>query len=433
MIISGWGRNKSINCKIIYPQNINEIITIFKRNEIRGIITRGMGRSYGDISIYKNIISLEKFTKKFDFDVENGILNCSTNFTLEEILSKIVKAGWFFNVTPGSKYVSIGGAIANDVHGKNHHKDGSFCDFVDEIEIITPDGNIERCSKQTNSDLFKSTCGGAGMTGVILSAKIRLLKIFSKNLDIHTHQSNNIEKTLELFNKLSKNKYVVAWVDTLNSSSFGRSIIFSANHSNDKDLELRINKQIEIPSILVKPFMNKFFLSIFNKIYFFINKKKKILKQNIDNFFYPLEKIKNWNSFYGKNGFIQIQILILEKEKYLNVLNKIFSHLSNNNIFSYLTTLKEFGNGNDNFLSFPEKGLSLTLDIPNNDKLPEIYNDLEKLIFQDKIKIYLAKDSFMSKDFFKKNYKKINMFELQKNKIDPQKKMRSLLSERLEI
>ena len=271
------------------------------------------------------------------------------------------------------------------------------------------------------------------MTGVILSAKIRLLKIFSKNLDIHIHQSNNIEKTLELFNKLSKNKYVVAWVDTLNSSSFGRSIIFSANHSNDKDLELRINKQIKIPSILVKPFMNKFFLSIFNKIYFFINKKKKILKQNIDNFFYPLDKIKNWNSFYGKNGFIQIQILILEKEKYLNVLNKIFSHLSNNNIFSYLTTLKEFGNGNDNFLSFPEKGLSLTLDIPNNDKLPEIYNDLEKLIFQDKIKIYLAKDSFMSKDFFKKNYKKINMFELQKNKIDPQKKMRSLLSERLEI
>ena len=433
MIISGWGRNKSINCKIIYPQNINEIITIFKRNEIRGIITRGMGRSYGDISIYKNIISLEKFTKKFDFDIENGILNCSANFTLEEMLSKIVKAGWFFNVTPGSKYVSIGGAIANDVHGKNHHKDGSFCDFVDEIEIITPDGNIERCSKQTNSDLFKSTCGGAGMTGVILSAKIRLLKIFSKNLDIHIHQSNNIEKTLELFNKLSKNKYVVAWVDTLNSSSFGRSIIFSANHSNDKDLELRINKQIKIPSILVKPFMNKFFLSIFNKIYFFINKKKKILKQNIDNFFYPLDKIKNWNSFYGKNGFIQIQILILEKEKYLNVLNKIFSHLSNNNIFSYLTTLKEFGNGNDNFLSFPEKGLSLTLDIPNNDKLPEIYNDLEKLIFQDKIKIYLAKDSFMSKDFFKKNYKKINMFELQKNKIDPQKKMRSLLSERLEI
>ena len=164
------------------------------------------------------------------------------------------------------------------------------------------------------------------MTGVILSAKIRLLKIFSKNLDIHIHQSNNIEKTLELFNKLSKNKYVVAWVDTLNSSSFGRSIIFSANHSNDKDLELRINKQIKIPSILVKPFMNKFFLSIFNKIYFFINKKKKILKQNIDNFFYPLDKIKNWNSFYGKNGFIQIQILILEKEKYLNVLNKIFSH-----------------------------------------------------------------------------------------------------------
>ena len=431
MIIAGWGNNNIIRSDFFYPKNEQEIIEILKKLNNEGIITRGLGRSYGDMSLNKNILSLERYKKIFELDEKTGVLRCSSNLSIVEILEKIVNKGWFLNVTPGSKYVTIGGAIANDVHGKNHHKDGSFSEYVDEIKIITPDGKINICSNKSEYDLFKATCGGAGLTGVIVSAKLKLLKIKSKNLNVTIFKTKSIDETLKKFREFNENKYLVAWLDTINKKNFGKAVIFSGDHSEDNDLNLKLKKGFNLPSFMGSLFMNNFFVSIFNKFYFLKHKNNFKVKQDIDTFFYPLDRVLNWNKFYGKKGFTQIQILIKDEDKYKEILIKILDFFIKKNIYSYLTTLKEYGQGNNNYLSFAEKGLSVTLDIPLKNGFLIIYEEFENILLNQNVKIYLAKDSFMSKDFFYKSYDKINEFINFKKKIDPSSKFKSIQSQRL--
>ena len=216
---------------------------------------------------------------------KKGILRCSANATIEEILPMIVPRGWFLSVTPGSKFVSIGGLIANDVHGKNHHVDGSFSDFVKEIKIIDQFGKIKICSKKKNISLFKTTCGGIGLTGIIIEAKIKLIKIKSKNIDVKIYKTQNLKDTINLFKKIDYHKYTVGWVDTCSKKKFGRSLIFCGEHSNDNQLNYKPQNKFTIPPFLIKLFMNRFFVSIFNMIYFYKSTNKEIKKDSINSFF----------------------------------------------------------------------------------------------------------------------------------------------------
>ena len=182
--LSGWGNNINIFSNVYNPENNDEIINIILKDKISNFITRGLGRSYGDSSLADNVISLENYKKVFNFDKNEGILECSSNYSLGELMKIILEKGWFFNVTPGSKFVTIGGAIASDVHGKNHHLDGSFSDYVISLKIITAEGKLYNCSKSENPQLFQATCGGMGLTGIIVSAKIKLLKVKSKFIQL---------------------------------------------------------------------------------------------------------------------------------------------------------------------------------------------------------------------------------------------------------
>jgi decaprenylphospho-beta-D-ribofuranose 2-oxidase len=431
MNISGWGNNNIINSEIVYPENDEEIIKIIKSLNNDSIITRGLGRSYGDMSLNRNALSLKKYEKYYNLDQETGILECSANVSISEILEKIITKGWFLNVSPGSKFVTIGGAIANDVHGKNHHKDGSFSDYIVELKLIVPDGTIKVCSKITDSQLFRATCGGAGLTGIIISTKIKLLSINSKNVDVKIFKTKNIRDTLKKFKELKNSKYLVAWLDTRNKKGLGRSVVFSGEHSDDNNLDFKIKGGFRLPSIFGKLIMNSFFISIFNRFYYLFHKNDSSQKQDIDNFFYPLDKLSNWNEFYGKRGFTQLQILIKDENKYEEILNQILNFFISKKIYSYLSTLKEYGKGNDNYLSFAENGLSITLDIPIKENFFEIYQEFERIISSQNVKIYLAKDSFMSKNFFKNSYRKISLFKEIKKKIDPESKLQSIQSRRL--
>ena len=164
MYISGWGNNLQVKSNTLYPKNINEIIGIIKDYKSKGILVRGMGRSYGDVALNENIISLKFFKKILELDEKKGLLKCSSNATISEINDLIISKGWFLNITPGSKFVTVGGAIANDVHGKNHHKDGSFSDYIEEFDIIKENGQIVSCSNKMNSEMFHATCGGLGLS-----------------------------------------------------------------------------------------------------------------------------------------------------------------------------------------------------------------------------------------------------------------------------
>jgi decaprenylphospho-beta-D-ribofuranose 2-oxidase len=433
MHISGWGNNFKKKSNIHYPKNISQIIHIIKKNNIKNFITRGEGRSYGDQALNKDILSLKYINKKVSLDERTGLLKCSSNITIEKILPVIIPKGWFLGVTPGSKYISIGGLIANDVHGKNHHKDGSFSNYIKDIKLIDQNGKIKICSENKNSSLFRSTCGGAGLTGVIIEAKIQLIKINSNYLDVKIFKKKNLKETINFFNKIENYKYSVGWVDTCSEKNFGRSIIYCADHSNDKKLDYKIKNSFGLPAFFVKFFMNNFFLKIFNWLYYISSSDIRIIKKDINSFFYPLDRIKNWNKFYGKKGFTQIQFLIRNKKNYYNVSNKIFNFLRKKKIYSFLTTIKLYGKKNKNYLSFCEKGLSITMDIPISNFTKEKYLDLEKLLFKNNVKLYLAKDSFMSSTHFKKTYKEFKIFKKKLNIFNSKLIFKSNLSERLKI
>ena len=170
--ISGWGKNVSVHKNIYNPKNNEEIIDLIFNKKISNFITRGLGRSYGDSSLADNVVSLKDYNKFFNFNEKDGFIECSSNYSLNELIKIILQKGWFFKVTPGAKFVTIGGAIASDVHGKNHHLDGSFANHVMSLKVITAEGKLYNCSKDENKQLFHATCGGMGLTGIIVSAKM---------------------------------------------------------------------------------------------------------------------------------------------------------------------------------------------------------------------------------------------------------------------
>ena len=429
--LSGWGNNINVNSNIYLPKNNDDITNLYKKGIALNSITRGLGRSYGDSSLDNSIISLKNYEKYIKFDNELGTLECSSNYSLNEILKLIVKKGWFFNVTPGSKFITIGGAIASDVHGKNHHLDGSFCDYIFSFKIITSQGILYNCSKEENLELFQASCGGMGLTGIIVSAKIKLLKIKSKIINTEIIKTKNLEQTIKNFKKFNANKYIVAWIDALaKNEHMGRSVIFIGNHSDEGDLNFFEKIKFSIPKIFPGFLLNRYIIKAFNKFYYFIHKNNKKIKQSLNNFFYPLDAIGSWNNLYGKEGFIQIQILITEKN-FEEVICKTLEFFQKKKQFSFLTTLKELGIGNENYLSFPSKGYTLTLDLKMNSNLKTIYEEFELLLAQYKTKVYLTKDSFMSKKYFEDTYKKLNKFKEIKNKYDPLNVIKSFQSRRL--
>ena len=431
MYISGWGNNLQIKSNTLYPKNINEIIGIIKDYKLKGILVRGMGRSYGDVALNENIISLKYFKRILELDEKDGFLKCSSNVTISEINDLIISKGWFLNITPGSKFVTIGGAIANDVHGKNHHRDGSFSDYIEEFEIIKENGEVVSCSNEINSEMFHATCGGLGLTGIITNVKIKLLKINSKNIDVKIVKTNNFEQTIQKLNDLKDYKYLVAWTDTLSKKNNGRSIIFCGEHSNDGDLNYKKQKSFKIPGLFGFFLLNSIFVKMFNLFYYLFHKNNQKLKKDINNFFYPLDTVNSWNKLYGKDGFTQVQILIKQNKNNKDLLEEIINYFSEKGFYSYLTTLKEYGEGNRNLLSFGEKGLSITLDIALGANFSDVYKNFEKRFSNENIKIYLAKDSFMSKTFFKNTYSNLNNFIEFQKKVNPNSTFKSKLSKRL--
>ena len=433
MSLSGWGNNLSTFSNVYNPENNDEIINIILKDKISNFITRGLGRSYGDSSLADNIISLKNYKKFFNFDKSEGIIECSSNYSLGELIKVILEKGWFFNVTPGSKFVTIGGAIASDVHGKNHHLDGSFSDYVVSLKIITAEGKLYNCSKNENPELFQTTCGGMGLTGIIVSAKLQLLKVKSKFINTQIIKTKNLNETIVKFKEFNDNKYVIAWIDTTaKNEDKGRSIIFIGNHLEDGNLEYSEKRTISIPSRFPGFILNKYTIKLFNKLYYHFHKHNKKFQQDLDSFFYPLDNINNWNNLYGKNGFIQIQILVEEKDPEV-ILNKILDFFQEREQNSFLGTIKEFGKGNNNYLSFPSKGYTFTLDLKMTKKLNKVYQEFENLLKNHRTKIYLTKDSFMSEQYFKKTYNNYNKFKEIKNKHDPLNLINSFQSRRIGI
>jgi len=427
-----WGLYPKIKSKVFKFDSNEQLKDIIEKNN--EVIPYGNGRSYGDSALSKNIIYTRNKDYFLDFDEKNGILYVESGILLSEILEFFIPKGWFLKVTPGTKQITIGGAIASDIHGKNHHIEGCFSECVKEFTIMLPNKEIVKCTKEGTPELWKATCGGQGLTGVILDAKIELKKIKSKNIEQTTIKTKNLKETFEAFEKYSNMPYSVAWIDCLaKEENIGRSLLMVGDFSDDGDLNYKLKKTKTIPFNFPTFALNKLSVKAFNWLYY--NKvKNKISNQkvDIDTFFYPLDAINHWNRIYGKNGFTQYQFILPKNNSYKG-LKEILKTIANSGKGSFLAVLKLYGKANDNWLSFPLEGYSLALDFKIEKGVFELLDILDTIVLKYGGRIYLTKDVRVSKKVFEKGYPNIEKFREFRKKNNMYEKFQSLQSKRVDI
>ena len=432
MSLLSWGMYPKIKNTVFKFKNDNSLKRIVKENN--ELIPYGNGRSYGDSALSTNIINVKPNNFFIDFDEEKGLLHIQSGVLLSEILASFVPRGWFLKITPGTKLITIGGAIASDVHGKNHHVEGCFSECVQEFAIMLADGEVVTCSKESTPELFKATCGGMGLTGIILNAKIYLKKINSQYIDQTTIKTKNLKETFEAFEAYKEKPYSVAWIDCLaKGDHIGKCLLMVGDFKNDGNLNYKETKQLSIPFNFPSFALNNFSVKAFNWLYYG-KSRKGISKQkvNIDTFFYPLDAIGHWNRIYGKNGFTQYQFILPKNVSYEG-LKEILTAISDSGKGSFLAVIKLYGKANDNYLSFPIEGYSVALDFKIEEGLFKLLDELDKIVIRYQGRIYLTKDVRVSKENFEKGYPQIKTFREYRKENNMDNKFQSLQSKRVGI
>jgi FAD/FMN-containing dehydrogenase len=403
-----WGRYPRANQVVIEPAWSDDPI-VFEPG--RSYLPFGLGRSYGDSCLNDGgvIISTRRLDRFLSFDSEKGLLTCEAGVSLADILSFSVPRQWFLPVTPGTKFVTLGGAIANDVHGKNHHRAGTFGCHVTEFELLRSSGEILRCSPERNAELYAATIGGLGLTGLIRSATLQLKKIGGPYIDRESVKFGSLDEFFEISAQSEMSfEYTVAWLDCVSTGkSFGRGLFFRGEHSNMPANGHRPGKPLlKVPFDFPGFALNKLSVSAFNQLYFhkqFSRIKKDVL--HYDPFFYPLDSVYDWNRIYGSRGFLQFQCVI-PTEDHHEALTRILRLIVDSGRASFLAVLKEFGDvPSPGMLSFPRKGVTLCLDFPNQGQSTlELLSRIDDIVRNTGGAQYPAKDSTMSGSSFKQYF-----------------------------
>ena len=436
MIVSGWGRYPVIDCRIEVLRDPQDLTCTFARNH--SLIARGNGRSYGDAAINPETTLLMSSCDRFlEFDARTGFIECEAGVLLSDLLAVTVPRGWFPPVVPGTKFVTIGGLIAADVHGKNHHRDGSFGQHVESLRLALANGTVVNCSRTENSEIFAATLGGMGLTGVILSARFRLRPIASVLIEETMIRAPTLELLLLQFSEHDAATYSVAWIDCLaRGGQFGRGVLLLGEHVDVQHASPRGDYKpgrisrapaLSIPKLPVSP-LNRWSIKLFNELYYRLHASKRSVT-HYDGFFFPLDGVQNWNRIYGRRGFVQYQCVIGGSDSEQG-LRRILGLVRDIGAGTFLAVLKKLG-PSTRFLSFPMPGYTITLDFPVR---PETLNSLARLdaiLAEHKGRVYLAKDARAPRQLVEQGYPEIEAFRQLRRTIDPDRKFRSLLSERL--
>ena len=378
------------------------------------IIPFGKGRSYGDVCMNnQGFLFDSESLDGIDFDNISGMVRCGAGVTLKQILDKTVPCGWMLPVVPGTKEVTVGGAIANDIHGKNHHRMGSFGNHVESFTLCTSYGKQIVCSPDTNFDLFQATIGGLGLTGLITSATIKLMKISSPYMHVRNIPFNSISEFIELSHKYDEEfLYSVGWLNV--SQKLGSGILQLGNHSESSRVEhdYKKAKQVKVPQFFRIPgVINKFTVRMINSLYAKLNSKDSGSKY-YDAFLFPLDGLPSWNKIFFPKGFLQYQCLV----PYPNAsvaLDEILRIAETSGSLSFLNVIKIFGTHSSlGKMSFPQEGVTMSLDFFKiNSELFELLDDMDAIIFDNGGKIYPAKDFRMNSQYFGSNFPKYREFE----------------------
>ena len=428
-LLSGWGNYPRIDARLIASADMAAE---------PALIARGNGRAYGDSAINPHA-TLSMLGQKAipAFDPDAGKIAVQAGLLFADLIEHILPHGWFVPVTPGTKFASVGGAVAADVHGKNHHVAGSLSAHVEALDLALADGTVLTCSATQHADVFAATCGGMGLTGIIVAVTLRLLRIETSLIRQRTSRCANLAEAMAAL-AAARDTYAVAWIDCLaKGAAMGRSVLFLGEHARADEvpagkggLVATRRRAVRMPVDFPGFVLNRWSVAAFNELYWRRAKPGEALV-DYDGYFYPLDALLEWNRIYGRAGFVQYQC-VLPTEASEAGLTALLTRIAQAGAGSFLSVLKLFG-PQDGVLSFPMAGFTLALDFPANPKTFALLDELDAVVADHGGRLYLAKDARMGAAFFQRSYPRLDEFRALRARLDPGGKFWSVQSRRLGI
>ncbi|MHB1596287.1 MAG: FAD-binding protein [Streptosporangiaceae bacterium] len=444
--LTGWGMTEPTMAQVADPADAGEVAELVKGARNRGVIARGLGRSYNNAAQNggRVVVRTTAMRDVLSFDPSSGEVTCEAGVSLEQLMTGFLPAGWFVPVSPGTRQVTVGGAIASDVHGKNHHSAGSFARHVTSFDLLTADGAVRTVTPESEPELFWGTAGGMGLTGIILRATIRLKRVETSWILVDTVRTADVDETMAHLSASDANyDYTVAWTDCLaTGGSLGRSVITSGNFAALGDLRYRDRGKalafspsalVGAPPVFPSGLINARTVALLNEVWYRKAPRRRTGEiQTIGTFFHPLDGIRNWNRVYGPAGFRQYQYVVPFGSE--DVVRRSLERISALRAPSFVTVLKRFGEGDPGMLSFPMPGWTLALDFPARTPwLSRLLAELDELVLGAGGRLYLAKDSRIPPEMMEPMYPRLADFRRLRAKVDPEGVFGSDLSRRLRL
>jgi len=436
--LSGWGRHPVQACRVYRPEKVSELAQVLAGAAEGGVIPRGLGRAYGDAALNEGgaVISHLRLNRLLAFDEATGELECEGGVSLGEIVDAFLPRGWFLPVVPGTRHVTVGGAIAADVHGKNHHADGTFARFVREIRLLTPGRGLLHCTREMEGDAFRATLGGMGLTGAIVSARLRLMRVESAWMTVDQVPTAGLDDVLARFSGAdSGHRYSVAWIDALaKGKQLGRGVLLLGEHAPASavrgDPFARKGGGVRaVPFDAPSRLLNRVTVGAFNRVYRAAHRARTGDPQPLEPYFWPLDAVGGWNRLYGKRGFIQYQLVVPPGAE--DALRAVLERAANSGRASFLAVLKRFGPAGEGLLSFPMEGWTLSLDFPVAPGLREMVGEMDHVVADAGGRVYLAKDAVLDAPTFARMYPAADAFRDVRRTLDPAGVLTSSLGRRI--
>ena len=403
-------------------------------------IPRGMGRCYGDSSLGSLMLSTGRMNRFLAFDEATGRLTCEAGVTFADLIEWFLPRGWFPPVTPGTKFVSLGGALASNVHGKNHHGEGAISRHVEAFTLLTAQGERLHCSRDQHPEIFLATIGGMGLTGLIETITLRLRRVESAWIQQQSIKARNLHEILALFDAHEKATYSVAWIDCLTGGrQRGRSILMVGEHApgpaapGPNPLAIARQMPLTVPFFLPGFSLNRYTIGLFNTLYYHKQRRQQVTGlSTYDTYFYPLDFIHHWNRIYGRRGFTQYQFVV-PRAAGAEALPLILDRIRSAGWGSFLAVLKQFGPADEGYLSFPMPGYTLALDFPLSQGLFPFLEELDAIVASFGGRVYLTKDVRLKPDMLHRMYPGLDTFRAVLRDLDPEGRVQSLQSRRLGV
>ena len=369
------------------------------------LLPRGLGRSYGDCCLNSGhtLLLTESLDEVMSLDTDSGIVRLGGGVSFDQLMRQCIPRGWFPPVVPGTKFITVGGAIANDIHGKNHHLDGTFGCHVRRFELLRSDGKRYQCSTTENPELYAATIGGLGLTGLIVWAEIQLRRVVATDMQTHIVKFANLQEFLALSDEFKNSRYTVAWVDSqARGQELGRGHFMVGEHADDGELQLHTERQWRsVPVFMPRFTLNRLSVRAFNCLYFHRQRRaRRAHRQHFDSFFFPLDGIRNWNRIYGRRGFVQYQCVVDA-----DAAGELLLRMAGVGPGSFLTVMKRMGPvTSPGLMSFPQPGLTLCFDIPVRTRVLKSLDEIDNFVIDHGGRVYIAKDARMSSAAFEAYY-----------------------------